>query len=78
MLNLILPLREALKTVYEINIYDKAFIIEAPNHFLEIMTNIKINLSSFSSFLTEKWINEHFKLNKIQIHLKQAHKTITL
>ena len=32
--------------IYEINIYDKAVIIEAPTHLQVIMTNIKINFIS--------------------------------
>ena len=35
---------------YDINIYDKAVIIEAPTYLQVIMTNIKINFSS-SSFI---------------------------
>ena len=48
---------------YDINIYDKAVIIEAPTHLQVIMTIMKINFSTFSM---EKQINRHLKLDKIQ------------
>ena len=39
---------------YDINIYDKAVIIEAPTHLQVIMTNIKINLGSIFNIFNGK------------------------